>query len=168
MTPKPSYVVHEVREKDVTVEWFFGAGHLRTKLTQLLLVLVGWFFTVLPVVITASSLLQRDDASGWWGYSEGFAMWDKTMVILGFLTLCFVVGFLALHLLHRATAKERNRRNTYDEQRLAQRLEVADAWYADKFGPEALRRQQGKVLIEPYSDIETYELRGLYRANGVD
>ncbi len=85
------------------------------------------------------------------------------MRILGILTVFFVVGFLALHLVHRATLKERNRRKTYDEQRLALRLEIAEAWYADKFGPEALRLQQRRAQIEPYGDLETYELRGLYR-----
>jgi len=48
------------------------------------------------------------------------------------------------------------------------RLEIADAWYADKFGPQALRLQQRRAQIEPYGDLETYELRGIYRANGVD
>ena len=168
MTTKPSYVIHEVDEKDVTVDWFFGSGRVGTKVAQLALILVGWFFTLLPVVITASSLLNRDNDGGWWSYQEGFDMWDQTMRLLGILTVFFVVGFLALHLIHRATLKERNRRKTYDEQRLALRLEIADAWYADKFGPQALRLQQRRAQIEPYGDLETYELRGIYRANGVD
>ena len=41
-------------------------------------------------------------------------------------------------------------------------------WYAEKFGPETLRLQQRTTQIKPYSDIETYELRGLYDANGID
>jgi uncharacterized membrane protein len=168
MTTTPPYVIHEVAEKDVTVDWFFGSGHISTKVVQLALLLAGWFFVVLPVVITASSLLNRHNDEGWWHHQEGFDLWDQTMRILGILTVLFVVGFLVLHLVHRVTLKERNRRKTYDEQRLALRLEIADAWYAEKFGPQALRRQQRKVQIEPYGDLETYELRGLYRANGVD
>lgn len=168
MTPKPSYVTHHVDEKDVTVDWFFGSRLRGTKLRQLVLLVVSWFFVVLPVVITASSLLNRDNDGGWWSYQEGFDMWDRTVRLLGILVVIFVVGFLALHLIHRATLKERNRRKTYDEQRLARRMEIADAWYADKFGPEALRLQQRKAQIEPYVDIETHELRGLYRANGVN
>ena len=168
MTTKPAYVVHEVEEEDVTVDWFFGPGHLGTKVAQLALLLVDWFFAVLPVVITASSLLNRDDRRGLVGLPGGVRAVGRDDALPGGPSVVFVVGFLALHLVHRATAKDRNRRKTYDEQRLAPRLEIADAWYADKFGPEALRLQQRKVRIEPYGDLETYELRGLYRAHGVD
>jgi hypothetical protein len=168
MTGKPSYVIHHVDEKDVTVDWFFGPRRAGSKIKQLALLVGGWIFVVLPVVITASSLLNRDNDGGWWSYQEGFDMWDKTIRFLGILILFFVLGFLALHLVHRATVKERSQRKTYDEQRLGQRTGIADAWYADKFGPEALRLQQRRAQIEPYVDIETYELRGLYRANGVN
>ena len=169
MTVEPDYVIHAVDEKDVTIDWFFGEGHLATKVRQLVLVLVGWFFTLLPVVVTASALVHRDDqTTGWWGYHEGFAMWDRTMVLLGILLVMFVVGFLALHVLHRATLKERNRRATYDEERLALRLAIAERMYADRYGPEELRRELRTVPVQPYADIETYELRGLYRAQGVD
>ena len=57
MTVEPDYVIHAVDEKDVTIDWFFGEGHLATKVRQLVLVLVGWFFTLLPVVVTASAFV---------------------------------------------------------------------------------------------------------------
>ncbi|MDF1604127.1 hypothetical protein [Nocardioides sp. YIM 152315] len=167
-THPPPYVVHHVEEGDVTVDWFFGRRRFRDKFVQLVLVLLGWVFVVLPVVITASALLHRGDAdTGWWGYHEGFVMWDVTVIILGILTGFFIVGFLALHLVDRVAATRRDRRKTYDEERLAERLEVAADWYAGKFGPEALRLQQRRVEIEPYGDIETYELRNLHRRFGV-
>lgn len=168
MTPTPSYVIHHVDEKDVTVDWFFGPGRALKKATQLVLVLIGWFFTVLPVVITVSALLHRGDASAWCGYHEGLAMWDRTMVFLGILTAFFAVAFLVLYLVNRAATQRSTRSNTYDESRLDQRLEVAGAWYAQKYGPEALRKQQTSVQIEPYGDLETYELRGRYRSFGLD
>ena len=90
------------------------------------------------------------------------------MAFLGILTVFFLVAFLVLHLVDRAAARRRDQRKTYDEQRLARRLEIADVWYADKFGPEALRLQQRQVQVEPYGDLETFELRGRYRAYGVD
>ncbi len=40
------------------------------------------------------------------------------MLVLTILLVFFIVGFLALHLAHRATLKERNERATYNEQRL--------------------------------------------------
>ncbi|GAA4719531.1 hypothetical protein [Nocardioides conyzicola] len=168
MTSRPSYVVHEVTEKDVTVEWFFGPGHLRTKVFQVVWVLVSWFFVVLPVFITASSLLHRHDEGGWWSYQEGFDMWDRTVFLLGILFVAFVLIFLGLHLLDRTSATARNARREYDERRLALRLEIAETWYSDKYGPRADRVVRRSVQIQPYGDIETYELRGLYRANGVD
>jgi len=168
MTSRPAYVVHAVEEKDVTVDWFFGHGRPGTKIVQLLLLLVGWFFAVLPVVITASALLHRDDPEGWWNYSEGFVMWDITMIFLGVLLVVFVIGFLVLHLVDRRAARRRSQVSTYDEERLAVRLEIAADWYADKYGPADLRREQRRVDIEPYGDVETYELRGLYRTYGVD
>jgi hypothetical protein len=75
---------------------------------------------------------------------------------------------MVLYLLNRASTKERNQRKTYDEERLALRLEIADRLYADRYGPEDLRREQRNVQIQPYGDIETYELRGRYREQGVD
>lgn len=166
--PPPTYIVHQVDERDVTVDWYFGPGHVGTKLAQTLLLVVGWFFLVLPVVITASALLNRDNpGAGWWSYPEGFAMWDLTIATLGIVIAFFIVGFLVLFLINRVRAKERNRRTTFDEQRLAQRVQLADAWYAGKFGPEPLRQRQRAVQIEPYGDVETFELRGLYRENGL-
>jgi uncharacterized membrane protein len=169
MTPEPPYLVHHVDERSVTVDWFFGRGHAATKVVQLVLVLLGWFFALLPVVITASALLHRDDPdAGWWGYHEGFVLWDMTMLLLGVLTVLFVIGFLALFLVDRASEGERNRTTTYDASRLARRREVAADLYAEKFGPEALRLQQTRVEIQPYGDLETYELRGRYRDAGVE
>ena len=168
MTDRPAYIVHHVDEDEVTVDWFFGDRRFGEKLGQLVLILVGWFFAILPVVITASSLLHRYDAGGWWNYTEGFVMWDRTMAALGFLFVVFVVGFLVLYLVNRSAAKQHARQKTYDEQRLALRLEVAAEWYADKFGPEELRLQRTTVEIEPYSDLETYELRRRFRTYGVD
>ncbi|WP_017932738.1 hypothetical protein [Nocardioides sp. Iso805N] len=165
----PSYLVHRVEEKDVTVDWFFGHHHAGTKIAQLVLVLVGWFFVILPVAITTSALVHRhDDMSGWWGYHEGFAMWTETMVFLGVLLVLFIVGFLVLHLLDRAGRRSQDRSKTYDEEVLALRLEVAEEWYGDKFGPADLRRQQDRVEIEPYGDVETYELRDLYRTFDIE
>jgi hypothetical protein len=40
--------------------------------------------------------------------------------------------------------------------------------YARKFGPTTQRLQQRKIRIEPYNDLETYELRDQYRAYGVE
>jgi hypothetical protein len=169
VTIKPSYVLHTVDESDVTIDWFFGKGHRRTKLAQLALIVVGWFFAVLPVVITASALAHRHDPEkGWWGYHEGFVMWDVTVATLGILTGFFLIGFFVLFVVDRIARRGRDRRKTYDEERLAQRLEVATTWYAEKFGPESLRLQQKRVEIESFGDVETYELRGLYRTYGLD
>ncbi|WP_020106251.1 hypothetical protein [Nocardia sp. 348MFTsu5.1] len=151
----------------MTVEWFFGKGRAGKKAAQLVLVLFGWFFTVLPVVITASALLNRHNESGWWAYHEGFVMWDLTMAFLGILVCAFAAGFLVLHIIDRAGAGRRAKEKTYNQERLEQRLEIAADWYADKFGPEAVRGQQTRIQIEAWGDIETYELRGLYRQNGV-
>ena len=88
MTTKPSYVIHEVDEKDVTVDWFFGSGHIGTKVAQLVLILVGWFFAVLPG--GDHRLVPPEPATttrGWWSYQEGFDMWDQTMRFLGILTV---------------------------------------------------------------------------------
>ena len=95
-------------------------------------------------------------------------MWDQTIRFLGFLTAFFAVAFMVLYLLNRASTKERNQRTTYDEERLALRLEIAARLYAERYGPEDLRREQRNVQIQPYGDIETYELRGRYREQGVD
>lgn len=169
MTSEPPYIVNTVREEDVTVDWFFGGRYTTTKVKQLILMIVGWLFVVLPVFITASSIVNRNNTGrGWWDYHEGFVMWDVTMICLGILLVLFIVGFMVLLLADRSSAKRRNEGKTYDEQRLGLRLEVATNWYADKFGPEDQRRQQSRVEIQPLVDVETYELRNLYRTHGVD
>ena len=168
MTRKPPYAIHALDEKDLTVDWFFGPGHIATKAMQLVLILIGWFFALLPVVVTASALLNRDnDELGWWSYVEGFALWDETMAALGFLLAAFIVGYLVLFLVNRRDASRRAKRRTVDEHRLEQRLLIADDMYAEKFGPPELRVQQSRVQIQPYADLETFELRGLYRKHGV-
>lgn len=169
MTRPPEYITHEVNEKDVAVDWFFGHEMRWHKVSQLAQMIIGWFFALLPVIITVSALAYRNDPDlGWWNYSEGFHMWEVTMLILGLLMVVFIVGFLSLHLIHRMLTRTSTRRITYDAERLARRLELAEDMYGSKYGDEALRVQRKKVTIEPYQDIETYELRDLYRDYGVD
>jgi uncharacterized membrane protein len=169
MKRPPDYIVHQVDEKDVTVDWFFARGRGRHRTVQFILVVVGWFFAVLPVVITVSALVYEDDPQkGWWNYREGFNLWDLTMLILGFLIVVFIIGFAALFLINRASAKERNRRKTYNAARLSRRLELAAGLYQGKYGAEAFRLEQKRIAIQPYQDLETYELRDRYREYGVD
>lgn len=164
----PEYVVHTVDERDVTVDWFFSRTHLSTTIIQGILALIGWFFAILPIVVTWSALDHRGRAGGWWKYPEGFRMWDVTIRALGFLLVVFVVGFLTLYLANRRTSRQENQRRTFDEERLTLRLSLAQDLYTSKYGDEADRRQQRAVRIEPYSDFETFELRDLYRSYGVD
>jgi len=161
---KPDYVVNVVDEKEVTVDWFFGDRPLLAKLPQLLLALVAWFFAVLPVVITVSAVRHKDDpSSGWWSYREGIVMYEVTMSILGILVVFFVLGFLVLYLVDRRVKGWASKRVTYDEERLAFRLDIVEQLYVDKYGPREYRMQKRNVRVEPYGDFETYELRDRYR-----
>ena len=169
MTDKPAYIVHSVHEREITLDWFFGRGRPWQKVQQFVLLLIAWFFAVLPVVVTASAIVNRDNPDkGWWKYAEGFALWDTTLEFLAFFFVLFVVGYLVLFLVNRASLKHRNEVATFDEERLAQRLAIAEAMYAEKFGPPELRVHQSHARIQPYADIETFELRGLYREYGVE
>jgi len=168
-TTKPPYVVKTVDERDVTIDWFFGDRPLVSKIPQLLLALVAWFFAVLPVVITVDAVQHKDDPnSGWWSYREGIVMYEVTMAILGILLLVFIVGFLVLYFIdQRVKGWYSNKTTTYDEERLSFRLSIAGHLYESKYGPPEHRLQQRNVRIEPYSDFETYELRDRYRDYGV-
>ncbi|GAB3926720.1 hypothetical protein GCM10011575_08250 [Microlunatus endophyticus] len=166
---RPAYIVNTVDENEVTVDWFFGPGHHGKTAVQGALIVVGWFFDILPIVITVHAITYRyHETRGWWSYEEGFLMWDITLLILAVLVIVFIVGFLLLHYRNRAIARQRLAMAGYHEEHLAQRLEVAQALYARKFGPADLRLHQNKIRIEPYSDLETYELRDQYRAYGVE
>ena len=169
MTARPEYIVHSIDERDITVDWFFGKGRPWKKLQQFVLLLIAWFFAVLPVAVTASAIVNRDNPNkGWWKYAEGFALWDTTIEFLCFFLVLFVIGYLVLYLVNRASLKRRNAENTFDEERLERRLAIAEHLYAEKFGPPALREQQRHVKIQPYADIETFELRGLYAEYGAE
>lgn len=169
MTRPPDYIVHQVDEKAVTVDWFFARGHGRRRITQLALMAVGWLFAILPVVITASALIYRNaPGAGWWHYSEGFRMWDVTTQILEFLVVVFIIVFFSLYVINRTTASKHDKRETYDTARLSRRLELAAGMYDSKYGAREFRLERKKVVIEPYGDVETYELRDLYREYGVD
>lgn len=167
MPGKPSYVVHSVAEEDVTVDWFFSKERHPTKVVQSALVIVGWFFAILPEVVEGSAIANRDNSGGWWNYREGFVMFDTTMRYLGILMVVFILGYFALFLVNRSVMRRRNKVTTYDEERLTQRLDLADDLYASKYGPRMLRLQKRTVRIEPYADVETYELRDRYRTYGV-
>ncbi len=169
MTDKPEYIVHEVDEKDVTVDWFFTRWRSLRPVGQLLAILGTWFLALLPIAITASSLYYQDQPDqGWWDYREGFVIWKITVGFLGLILLFYLIFFAVLHLIDRAQARKRAERTTYDEERLAKRLELAEDWYAEKFGPVEIRRERRAIRIEGHSDVETYELRSRYRDFGVD
>ncbi|MBO0842087.1 MAG: hypothetical protein J2O46_02800 [Nocardioides sp.] len=167
MSEKPDYVRHVVNEDDVTVDWFFGPGRFRDKIVQLVLVIIGWFFAILPIVITVSALTHRH-GGGWWHYREGYVMWDVTIDTLGLLAVAFIIGFISLYLVNQRQERRRTHETTYDEERLALRLGLADDLYENKYGPADLRQARREIRIEPYADIETYELRDIYRTYGVD
>lgn len=166
-TYMPTYIIHHIDEDDVTVDWFFGTEHHPKRAVQLGLVLIGWFFAVLPVEIDISAL-THPHGGGWWSYREGFVMWEVTMATLGILIAFFIFTFLTLYLVNRSLTTRRNKERTYDQERLALRLELADELYANKYGVDTLRLQRKNVHIEPYGDVETFELRDLYHAYGVD
>lgn len=168
MTRAPYYITHKVDERDVTVDWFFSRRLSVRQAQQFLLMIGGWLFALLPIVITTSALLHEHTRGGWWHYAEGFRMWDTTIRMLEFLIAAFIIIFFTLYVLHRIAAGKRDRERTFDEERLARRLELAGGMYEEKYGDEAFRLEQKKIAIEPYEDIETYELRDLYREYGVD
>ncbi|WP_228375134.1 hypothetical protein [Demequina iriomotensis] len=169
MTEGRDYRLHTVDEREVTVDWFFTRWRSLRPVGQLLAVVATWILALLPIVITASSLYYRDDPDrGWWGYHEGFVIWEVALSFLALILVFYLVFFLVLHIVDRVQAKRRARITTYDEERLALRLELAGDWYAEKFGPEELRHAQRAIRVEGHSDIETYELRSRYRTYGVD
>jgi hypothetical protein len=163
MERRPDYVVHTIDEKDLTVDWFFGPVGFRKKIPQLLLAFVGWVFSILPIWITASAILHRNDRGGWWNYREGFVMFDDTSIVLGILLVIFVLGYLALFFIDRRLDGWRRDRITYDVERLDLRLAIADDLYSSRFGPEDARLGLRNIRIEPYADFETFELRDRYR-----
>jgi hypothetical protein len=159
----PDYITHTVDEKDLTVDWFFGPVTFREKIPQLLLAIIGWFFSILPIWITASAILHRHDHNGWWNYREGYVMFDDTSICLAILLVVFVLGYLALFFTDRRRDGWRRDHITYDPERLDLRLAIAEDLYSEKFGPEESRLGLRNVTIQPYGDLETYELRDRYR-----
>jgi hypothetical protein len=166
MTTKPPYVVHTLAEKEMTVDWFFGRRHYGVKVKQFILIVIGWFFAVLPVVVTAVVLGNRDDETWTWWSERIYTTWDRTLQIMAFFFAVFVVAYLALFVINLLASKGRNKRNTFDEERLSRRLALAEAMYDEKFGPRELRAEEANVQIQPYGDVETFELRGRYRMYG--
>jgi hypothetical protein len=160
---EPDYIVHTVDEHELTVDWFFGRRTLREKLPQFIAAVIGWLFTVLPVVITASAIVHHRDRGGWWDYREGFVMFEVTIVILAVLLVVFVLAYLALYFIDRRVDGWRRDHITYDVERLDLRLAIAEDLYAERFGPEEVRLAQRDIRIEPTGDFETYELRDRYR-----
>ncbi|MFC4244508.1 hypothetical protein ACFOYW_14115 [Gryllotalpicola reticulitermitis] len=159
----PDYLTHTVDEKDLTVDWFFGHHTFREKLPQLLAAIVGWIFSILPIWITVSAIRHRYDAGGWWSYHEGFVMFEVTLDTLAILVVIFIVGYLVLLLIDLRQDGWRRDHISYDSERLDLRLAIAEDLYAEKFGPEGERLAMRDIRIEPYLDLETYELRNRYR-----
>lgn len=166
MTPKPPYVVHSLPEREMTVDWFYGRGHLGIKVKHFVLIVIGWLVALTPVVFTTWALINRDSGKNVGGSGRAFAIWDQTIAYLGFFLAFFIVFYLGLFIANKLSMKRRNQRRTYDEERLRRRIEVAEDMYVEKFGPRELRVNEAHVQIQPYGDIETYELRGRYRNYG--
>lgn len=160
---KPDYVIHEVDEQDITVDWFFGDANNKVKPVQQIVGIIGWLFTALPVYITVSAIMHRNDGEGFWHYREGFVMFEVTMIILAILLVFFVLGYLLLYFIDRRVDGWRKAHVTYDIDRLDLRLAIAEDLFATKFGPEETRLAQRSIRIEPHADFETYELRDRYR-----
>ena len=139
MTDKPSYVVHTVTEKEITVDWFFGKGHLGKKITQFFLLLCRMVLRrILPMVVTASAILNRDNPDkGWWKYAEGFTLvGHDDRVPQAFFLILFVVGYLVLFLVNRASREVPQRDG--DLRRGSAGQEARDRrgdLYEEKFGP---------------------------------
>lgn len=168
MTDRPRYNNRHVSEDDLTVDWYFGSGHLARKIWQSILIIIGWFFAILPIVITLSAVFMQDSESGgWWRYSEGIDMWNLEISIIFLMTVVFVIAFGYLYVTSSIKRRREINQITYDEERLRRRLMLSAEQYDDRFGPTDARWGKSRVLVPPEANIGTFELRERFAEEGV-
>lgn len=157
----PSYVKKESNEDAVTVDWFFGKGHIGTKIWQDILMVIGVFFAALPIFITVKTMLATYMKKGEtvWSYREGFKMWQDATHFFFQMLIFFVVIFLVLYIINVLRARHERKGLTVDAERVAYRMSLAEEMYDSKYGPRAFRMQRQNIRVAGYDDVETYELR---------
>ncbi|WP_409021869.1 hypothetical protein ACE83Q_06210 [Dellaglioa sp. P0083] len=157
---KPDYIVNEVDEDALTIDWFFGQKNVGLKLRQLVLITIGWIACLVPISITVILILFKDKA----------IPIDQTLftelfdtIINTFLQyyLFFIAFFLILHIYNLILSNNRlkNDIESYDSKLLKKHTDLAEEMYYSKYGPRDHREGQNKIIIQDYADIGTFELR---------
>lgn len=157
---KPDYIINEVDEKSLTIDWFFGQKQLSLKLKQLVLITIGWIACLVPIGITTILIIFRDKniPINQAAFTELF-----DTIISTFLQyyLFFIIFFFILHIynLILSRSRRRNDKASYNPKLLKKHTDLAEEMYYSKYGPRDHREGQNRIIIQDYADIGTFELR---------
>ena len=166
MTESPTTSSTRWTRRTITVDWFFGKGHCGIKVAQLALLLVAWVFAILPGGRHGFSARATGTTQTRGGGTtrRGSRCGTRPSRFLGVLLI--VIFVLVTSCSSSRTGCRRNaciiaRRTTRSGWLSGSTLaEQSCTWRS--LGRPHCGEQQAHVQIQPYADIETFELRGLY------
>lgn len=159
-TNKPDYILNEVDEKSLTIDWFFGQKKLSLKLKQFFLITLGWIACLVPIGITTVLIVFRDKDIPI-NQAVFTALFNTIIKTFVQYYLFFIVFFFILHVYNLILSRNRlkNERESYNPQLLKKHTDLAEEMYYSKYGPRNHREGQNRIVIQDYADIGTFELR---------
>lgn len=144
---------------------FFSKGNWLLKIWQVFLSLLAWLAVFIPIFWTLSAtLLRHDHMIHMWNYLEGIHMFDFLEIAFPIAFIIILVAVLILTLRNNYITKhDLFEKTMYDEERLTQRTELLNDFYAERFGREETRHQAKTFTVVEEENIATHEIVELYR-----
>ena len=162
---KPDYIRHQLREDQITIDWFFTTQKTGHHLRQSVLIGIGWLMCLVPTSSTIALYLTRETRIPINRVAFKQLLQRTNYVFLLYI-IAFAAFFISLYLMNKVK-QHRIRKGvvkTFDEQRLQKRLAWAEEMYTAKYGAANMRKQRQNIIISDFADVGTYELRQRFDA----
>lgn len=147
--------------KDFVKDEYFEKGHLLLKIRETLTALALWVLLLIPLAVLINSVAPQPLWNNvyHWSYSDGLA-WNHEL----FLAVIFALAFFAITctlLLVRNNYRYTHvfpKKKTYDEAKLAQKTQILNEKYSQRFGDIDFRHNTAYYSVIPEKNLETNQI----------
>ncbi|MGM0126320.1 hypothetical protein IGI37_003749 [Enterococcus sp. AZ194] len=165
-------VVSRQEVSDLLVEdVYFEKGHLKIKLFQSTMAIIGWLGVILPFIWLLIPVIFPKAAQ-----KTHFFLYKEELTALKFLLIFLSLSFFAISLTYILLTFRNNYRfkhslqneKLYDEERLDKQRELLNDVYTERFGTKEFRQSVKFYSVKEEQNFDTSFIKELYKKGNVD
>jgi len=136
-------------------DFYFEKGHFWLKLHQTLIGAFMWLLVAAPIAITLNSIYFRINYLPRWQYLEGFHLYDVLNQVLRIALGSALLLSVILTVRNNLIIKKKARTEIlYDETKVAQKLELTEKVYENRFGSLSARHGVKTYSVKEAQNFE--------------